>query len=470
MMNFTHIVVNRKGIMKIVKIKDEIFRANDVRGIYGEELNADVAYTFGKSFGSYVQKEGINDVIIGNDNRESGIVLSNALIKGLMESGMHVINLGLVTTPMYYFAKKRNRYKAGIMITASHNPREYNGFKFSFSEKGNACGDEIIAFRDFTNRQEFVDGQGSISTLNIREDYLTQVRNSVSLGERKVKVVYDCGNGTGSIIVKDILDMFDLEYELLYCDSDPTFPHHHPDPCVHENMIDLGKKVKELHYDLGIGIDGDADRVGLVDENGNVISSDLVMLIVYRFLAKTMKNKKALYDVKCSKTLIDEIEKLGLVGTMNRTGNSYMNLAVNEGDYDFGGEYSGHLWFRDKWPGFDDGIYAGLRLVEILSKSTGTISDLLANINHYYSTEEIKVAAPDDIKFDVVEKVKTYCINKNYPMITVDGVRVTFDDGWALVRASNTGPNITVRFEAKTEERLLAIQKEFMDLLDSYLR
>ena len=456
--------------MNIVKINDEIFREYDVRGIYGKDLDIDVAYTFGRSFGSYIQTMGNHEVIIGNDNRESGPILSNGLIKGLLSTGVHVINLGLVTTPMYYYAKKKNNIQAGIMITASHNPREYNGFKISFNDKGNACGKAITDFRDYTNANNFINGNGYITTMNIRDEYLEEVKKSVDLGSRRVKVVYDCGNGTGSIIVKDILDMFDIDYELLYCDSDPTFPNHHPDPCVHENLKDLGNKVRELGYDLGIGIDGDADRVGLVDENGNVVSNDLIMLIVYRSMVNVMKKKKAIYDVKCSKTLIDEIEKLGLEGTMNRTGNSYMNLAINEGDYDFGGEYSGHLWFRDKWPGFDDGIYAGLRLIEILSKTNDKVSDLLANINHYYSTEELKFKADDNIKFDVIEKVKQYCINKNYNIITVDGVRVTFDDGWALVRASNTGPNITVRFEAKTEERLQAIQKEFTDLLNEYLK
>lgn len=456
--------------MKIVKINNEIFREYDVRGIFGQDLDIDVAYTFGKSFGSYIQKVGNKEVIIGNDNRESGPILSNGLIKGLLDSGVDVLNLGLVTTPMYYYAKKKYNIKSGIMITASHNPREYNGFKISFNEKGNACGQAIIDFRDFTNKQDFIDGKGKITTINIREDYLKLIHDSIDLGNRKVKVIYDCGNGTGSIIVKDILDMFNIEYELLYCDSDPTFPNHHPDPCVHENLIDLGNKVKELGYDLGIGIDGDADRVGLVDANGNVISSDLIMLIVYRSMVNTMKEKKAIYDVKCSKSLIDEIEKLGLKGTMNRTGNSYMNLAINDGNYDFGGEYSGHLWFRDKWPGFDDGIYAGLRLIEILSKTDKPISALLDNINHYYSTEELKFKAADNIKFDIIDKIKEYCINKDYNIILVDGVRVTFDDSWALVRASNTGPNITVRFEAKTEERLQEIQTEFTDLLNNYLK
>lgn len=456
--------------MKIVKINNEIFREYDIRGIYGKDLNIDVAYTLGRSFGSYIQQNGDKEVIIGNDNRESGPVLSNGLIKGLIESGAHVINLGLVTTPMYYYAKKKYQIQTGIMITASHNPREYNGFKISFNESGNACGQAIVDFRDFTNKGDFVRGNGQLTTRNIREDYLDLICNSIDLGTRKIKVVYDCGNGTGSIIIKNILDMFDIDYELLYCESDPTFPNHHPDPCVHANMIDLGNKVKELGYDLGIGIDGDADRVGLVDENGNIISTDLIMAIVYRYLEPNLKTRKAIFDVKCSKALIDELDRLGLEYTMNRTGNSYNNLAINEGNYDFGGEYSGHVWFTDKWPGFDDGIYAGLRLVEILSKTNKKTSELLEGINKYYSTEELKIETDDNKKFNIVEKVKQYCIEKKYNIVTIDGVRVNFDDSWALVRASNTGPNLTLRFEATTEERLTEIQNEFTEIVHNYLK
>lgn len=456
--------------MEIVKVNENIFREYDIRGIYGTDLDINVAYTIGRSFGSYVKHMGENDVIIGNDNRESGPVLSNGLIKGLVESGVHVINLGLVTTPMYYYAKKINKIMCGIMITASHNPREYNGFKISFSHIGNAYGDSIREFRDYTNNGNFIDGNGSITTLNIKEDYLNYIKNSVNLGDRKIKVVYDCGNGTGSIIVKDILDMFDnIEYELLYCDSDPTFPNHHPDPCVHANLSDLRNKVQELGYDIGIGIDGDADRCGVVDNNGNIISADLYMTIMYKYINSNLKNRKGLFDVKCSKTLIDELEKLNIEPVMYRTGASYTNMMMQEGDFDFGGEYSGHLFFRDKFLGFDDGIYAGLRMIELLSNTDKLCSNLLDGTSKYFSTEELKFKANDDIKFNIVDKVKEYCINNNYNIIDVDGVRVTFDDSWALVRCSNTGPNITVRFEANTEERLSEIQKEFTDLLNTLL-
>ncbi len=455
--------------MKRKKVNETIFREYDIRGIWEEEIDEEVAYTIGKSFASFIQPMGKKEVIVGHDNRISSPAIHQALLAGLTESGADVIDLGLVTTPMYYYAKKKYQVETGIMITASHNPKEYNGFKISFSLEGNACGKIIQDFGHFTNEGTFLEGNGQVRLLEIEKEYLEEVQKSVDLGERKVKVVFDCGNGTGSIIIQKILEMFPVEYELLYCDSDPEFPHHHPDPSVRENMKDLAEKVRELGYDLGIGIDGDADRVGLVDEKGEIIRNDLMMLIVYRALAPTMKKKKAVYDVKCSKTLIDGLKELGLEAEMARTGNSYMNLKINEEDLDFGGEYSGHLWFRDKWPGFDDGIYAGMRLIEIVSHTDKKVSELLDHIHPYFATEELKFHAPDEIKFDIVEKVKSYCQEKGYQMITVDGVRVEFEDGWALVRCSNTGPNIIARFEAREENHLQEIQTEFTDLLNKLL-
>lgn len=454
--------------MNLVKdISPNIFREYDLRGIYPEEITEDVAYTLGRSFGTYIKKFGFEKTVIGHDNRLSSPSLSDALIKGILETGIDVINLGLVTTPMYYFAKYHLEIYSGIMITASHNPKEYNGFKMSFSKVGNAYGEQIQEFRKFTHDLNFDSGNGTEIKLDIKSSYLKLLKNSIDLGNRKVKVVVDCGNGTGSVVIKDVLDMFPIDYELLYAESDGNFPNHHPDPSVAANMVDLGRKVKELGYDFGIGIDGDADRVGIVDENGKLIPTDLVMIIIYRYLFPTMKNRKALFDVKCSKALIDELEELGIEPVMYRTGNSYTNMKMQEGDFDFGGEYSGHIFFRDKFPGFDDGIYGGLRMIEILSHEEQDISELLEGIHSYYSTEEIKIAVTDETKFEIVEKVKEYAVSKNYSIITLDGVRIAFDDGWALVRASNTGPNITVRFEATTEERLEELQNEFLDVIEA---
>lgn len=451
--------------MELVKMKKEIFREYDIRGIYPEELDVDGAYTFGRSFASYIEDK---KVIIGYDNRESSLPLHEALVAGLMESGAQILDLGLVTTPMYYYAKKKFNYTNGIMITASHNPREYNGFKISFDIIGNAFGKTIQDFYDYTSKLDFKTLEGSIDFYNIREDYLNNFKNSIALGPKKIKAVIDCGNGTGSIIVHDIMEMFDIDCEFLYCDSDPRFPNHHPDPSVKENNNDLAKKVLEVGADIGIGIDGDADRVGIVLENGEYISADLVMLIFYRALNNTLKNRKAVFDVKCSKTLIDGLEKLNMPYEMYRTGASYLNYKVNTDNFDFGGEFSGHLWFGDKYMRFDDGIYAGVRLIEVLSKSNLKASELLNDTTKYYQTPELKIAVTDDNKFEIVNKVKEYCQNKDYKYIDIDGVRAIFADSWALVRASNTGPNLTVRFEAETEDRLNEIQNEFMEIINEY--
>lgn len=452
--------------MEIVKIDEKIFREYDIRGIYNKDIDEDVAYTFGLSFGSYITDK---KVIIGYDNRVSSPIIRDCLVEGLVESGCEVIDLGLVTTPMYYYAKKKNNIESGIMITASHNPKEYNGFKISFDIMGNAYGKLIRDFRDYTNLGEFKKGNGSVTKLDIKKDYLDLIKNSITLGDKKIKLVVDCGNGTGSVIIKEILDMFDIEYKLLYCESDPEFPNHQPDPAVIKNQRELSNKVKELGYDFGFSVDGDADRVGIVDELGNIISADIYLSLIYRQLSSTIKDKKAIYDVKCSKTLIDELDKLGYDHTMYRTGNSYMNMKINNDDYLFGGEFSGHVWFRDKFPGFDDGIYAGFRVLEILSNTNKTLSELLLGLNKYYSTEEIKIKVTEETKFDIVSKVKEYCDSKQYKYNDIDGVRVIFDDSWALIRASNTGPNLTVRFEANNELRLKEIQEEFMNVLEEII-
>lgn len=455
--------------MKITKeINKDIFREYDLRGVGDTDLTDDVVYTIGKSYGTYIKKDGNNKVVIGHDNRLTSERIVNALIEGLKSTGLTIIDLGLVTTPMYYFAKKHYNVGTGIMVTASHNPKEYNGFKISFSEIGNAYGPLIEDFKNFTYKAEFITEEGgNIINKDIKVAYLENIKNSVNLGKRKIKVVIDCGNGTGSTIVKDIFKLFDIDVTYLYCESDGNFPNHIADPAVRANMIDLGKKVKEVNADFGIGIDGDADRVGVVDENGNYLTADLLMLIVYRYLSNTIKTKKAVFDVKCSRALIDGLKDLGLKTEMYRTGNSYLNLKMQEG-YDFGGEYSGHFFFRDKYQGFDDGIYAGLRIIEILSNNTCKFSELLKNINTYYSTEEIKVAVREDNKFKIVDKIKEYVEEKHYLSEQIDGVRVEFDYGWALVRASNTGPNLTVRFEANTEENLKSIENEFMSLINKY--
>lgn len=449
-------------------INQTIFRAYDIRGIYEEQITDETAYILGKSFGSYVKLRGKTEVLVGYDNRLSSPVLADNLIKGLLESGVDVTSLGLVTTPMYYFARQHLNKWAAVMITASHNPSNHNGFKISFDENGNAAGEEIIAFRDFTNKGEFSTGEGKLSTYDIKDEYVNLIINNLKIN-KNIKAVFDCGNGTVSIIIKEILDKLNITYDLLYCDSDPTFPNHHPDPSVSENLVDIQKRVVELGYDIGIALDADGDRVRIIDEKGNIINSDVFMIIMYRYLNNNLKVRKALYDVKCSKALVDELEKLGLEQIMYRTGNSYMYRKMHEENLEFAGEYSGHMWFGDRFYGFDDGLYAGLRMIEVLSNTDKKMSELYNDINVYYSTDELKLNTTEENKYKIVEEVKKYAIGKNYKYNDIDGIRVEFSDGWALIRYSNTGPVISARFEANSNERLKEITDEFMVIINKMI-
>ena len=449
-------------------INQTIFRAYDIRGIYEEQITNETAYILGKSFGSYVKLRGKTEVLVGYDNRLSSPVLADNLIKGLLESGVDVTSLGLVTTPMYYFARQHLNKWAAVMITASHNPSNHNGFKISFDENGNAAGEEIIAFRDFTNKGDFSTGEGKLSTYDIKDEYVNLIVNNLKIN-KNIKAVFDCGNGTVSIIIKEILDKLNITYDLLYCDSDPTFPNHHPDPSVSENLVDIQKRVVELGYDIGIALDADGDRVRIIDEKGNIINSDVFMIIMYRYLSNNLKVRKALYDVKCSKALVDELEKLGLEQIMYRTGNSYMYRKMHEENLEFAGEYSGHMWFGDRFYGFDDGLYAGLRMIEVLSNTDKKMSELYNDINVYYSTDELKLNTTEENKYKIVEEVKKYAVGKNYKYNDIDGIRVEFSDGWALIRYSNTGPVISARFEANSNERLKEITDEFMAIINKMI-
>jgi len=437
-----------------------IFREYDIRGIFDKQMNYKTGFIIGQSYGSKSIELGSKEVVIGYDNRLTSEKLHNEVIKGLISTGINVIDIGLVTTPMLYFARTNYNLPLGIMITASHNPKEYNGFKFSFSKEGNAYGKQIEEFYEYTKNNIFKQGIGIVENKNIKEDYINNMLNSLNFGDKKIKVVFDCGNGTGSIILKDIISKIDIiEPYYIYCESDGNFPNHHPDPSVKENMNDLKQKVLELSCDIGVAFDGDADRVGIVDEKGNIVKIDILMAIIYNYLNKTLINRNALFDVKCSRTLIDELDKLKINKTMYRTGASYTNMMMQTGKFDFGGEYSGHLFFKDRYQGFDDGIYAGLRIIEILSHNN-KLSDLYKNFNEYYSTEELFINVNENDKQNIIEYIKNYAQNKNYKINDIDGVRIEFADGWALVRASNTTPRLSLRFEATTNERLLEIKNE----------
>lgn len=456
--------------MKLIKeINSNIFREYDVRGVYPIDINEDVAYTFGKAYGTYIKKFHQKRCIVGHDNRLSSDSLIHALTEGILSTGMDVVNLGLVTTPMYYYACIKNEIPAGVMVTASHNPKDDNGFKFSFDERGNAKGQMIQDFFHFLLEGNFDCGNGNMTHYDIREEYYQLLLSSININKkRKLRVIIDCGNGTTSMFAPDIYNRLDEDLIVLYGTSDANFPNHHPDPAVEDNLKVLKDAVLEFKADVGIAFDGDGDRVGIIDEKGRFLTADQFMMIYARSIIPVSTNKKVLYDVKCSKALKEEIEKLGGTAIICRTGNSYTKAATKENDCILGGELSGHLYFRDKFLGFDSGIYAGLRMIEILSKTEKTVSELLEGVNTYFSTPEIKIASTDTRKKVVVEKIKEYCKKQNYSFIDIDGVRVEFNDGWALVRYSNTGPNITARFEGKTKDTMNQLKDLFMDLINSY--
>lgn len=451
--------------MDIVKPIKEIFKAYDIRGKFPDEINRDVAYTIGKAYGTKLLSIGKNKCIVGYDNRESSIELSLSLSLGILSTGVDVINLGLVTTPMAIYSKEVLKIPSYVMVTASHNPKDDNGFKFSFDESGNVKGDDIDKFYDLVISGNFKEGMGKFSRYNVEKDYLELFRRGINLGNKKLKVVIDLANGTTSCIARELFEQFDIDLTIINEESDSSFPNHHPDPCVAANQKQLQDKVLELHADLGIGFDGDGDRCGIVDNLGHIIPTDIYMAIMCKDIILNNEDKRILYDVKCSNALKDEIVKWGGVPICYRTGASYTMAKVIDDNILFGGEYSGHVFFNDRIPVIGSGIYAGLRMVEVLSKTDKKLSNLVDSISKYYSTEEIKIHSPNDIKNRVIEDIKKYCINMRFNIDLTDGVKIIRPDSWSLIRVSNTGPNITVRFEADTEDKLFLIKREFTNLV-----
>ncbi len=445
-------------------MKKEIFKAYDIRGTVNKDLFIDDAYIIGQSYGSYLkEKVKLNKCVIGMDNRLTSPLIKENLIKGLLSTGINVIDYGLITTPMHYYTRYINK-TCGIMVTASHNPKDDNGFKFSFDELANARGTMIDDFRNYTFNNKFIKGKGIYVKRDIKNEYLNYLKDNINMGSKKIKAVFDPGNGTTSTIIHEVNEMFPNIIPVYINDlSDGTFPNHHPDPAVEENMEMLKKAVIENKADIGIAYDGDGDRIGIIDEQGNFIKADIYLIIAIRDIINKVNNKTFLCDVKCSKTLIDEIEKLGGSTFMSRTGTSFTESNTKANNIPLGGELSGHIFFNDRGPEVCSAIYAGLRFIEILSKTDKSFSELLENINKYYSTPEIKVPVDEQKKFIIVEKVKQYVIDKGYKFLDIDGVRVTYDDSWVLVRASNTGPNLTLRFEATTEEKLNILKDEYLN-------
>lgn len=445
-----------------MEFNENIFREYDIRGVYPIDINESFAYLFGQGFGSYIQEKfRLNTCIVGYDNRYSSVSLTDQLIKGLLSTGVNVVHIGLVTTPMVYYARDLLSIPSSIMVTASHNPKDENGFKFSF-DKENAAGEEIYALRDFIKEGNFKSGNGKLEEKEIIPDFYQLLLKNTFVGTKRLKVVIDCGNGTTSFFVRDLFSKINIDPIYLYAKSDPAFPNHHPDPAVEENLEVLKKVVVQEHADLGVAFDGDGDRCCCIDNLGRYVKSDQYMAVLVQDILPHAKNKTIVYDVKCSNTLKDRILELRGIPEMYRTGASYAMRKVIEDNLDFGGEYSGHIYFNDRMKTIGCGMYAALRMIEHLSNTNKTLAFEVDQLTKYYSTPEIKYEFSDDKKEEVVENIKQYCIRKNYTINTIDGVKVSFEDGsWALIRKSNTGPHITVRYEASTEERLEEIKNEF---------
>ncbi len=449
-------------------INEEIFRSYDIRGVYPSQINEQTAFTIGKSYGSYLQeKYAKNTCIVSHDNRLSSESLTQNLIKGLVSSGINVISLGLTTTPMNYYARYLNQMP-GIMVTASHNPKDDNGFKFSFDGMINARGEMIEDFKKYTLADKFLNGQGKITNTNITNKYLEYLKYSLKFGKNKRKVVIDPGNGATSIIARKIFDNVFCQAIYINDIPDGNFPNHHPDPAVLENLVQLQNAVKVNKADFGVAFDGDGDRIGVVMDNGEVLQIEHLMLLYIKDMLASCANKTFLCDIKCSKVM-DDIAALWKFNLVNyRTGASYTQKKVWDDNLPFGGEYSGHLYFRDRDADCVSAIYAALRLLEILSKTNEKLSRLDKEFPKYFTTEEIKVPSSDHLKFEVIKKIKEYAKSNNYPINEIDGVRITYTNGWVLVRASNTGPNITFRAEATSEAGIIALKNIYLPMIESY--
>ena len=443
-----------------------ILRENDIRGEYPTEINAEAVTRIGKAFACYLKEINVSKCIVGHDNRLSSNELNEALINSLLSSGIDVVDIGLVTTPMLNYASIVNEIPYGIMVTASHNKASDNGLKIFGENYLHLRQDELQKLYSIVKEGKETSGVGTLSNIDIKPRYIDMLTSKFKTNNKKV--VIDCGNGTASIIVKDIFSKVFPNINYINSESDGSFPIHNPDPNVDENLKWLKDLVKLRKADVGIAFDGDCDRVGIVDEEGNTITTDYLIAVYANYIIPNNDNKNVIIDVKCSSAIPNEVAKIGGNPIMVKNGSAYIESVMFDTPALIGGEYSGHVFFKDDYYGYDDGYYAGLRFAEILANTNLKASELTKNMKKYPNTPEIRLNIPDDIKFQIVDKIKAYAKEKNYDCNFADGVRVNYPDGFALVRASNTGPSITLRFEGGTEEILESRKKEFMDLIDKF--
>ncbi|UCE17934.1 MAG: phosphomannomutase/phosphoglucomutase [Gemmatimonadota bacterium] len=441
-----------------------IFRQYDVRGLVDEDLTEEVVTNLGRAYGTFLQRLGLKNVVLGRDVRLSSTRLRDDLMEGILSTGCTVIDIGVVPTPVLYFSIVHLEKDGGVMITGSHNPIEYNGFKMCRGVLS-IYGDDIQQLRGIIESGRFTSGKGQQDVYDIVPEYIRNIEGKIKI-ERPIKMVIDAGNGTAGEIAPRIFEDLGCHVVKLYCEPDGRFPNHLPDPTVPEYLKDLISKVHQEEADIGIGYDGDADRLGAVDEKGEIVWGDKLLALYARDILRNEKGSKIVFDVKCSQGLVDDITANGGVPVMWKTGHSLLKAKMKEEGAPVGGEMSGHMFFGDNY-GYDDAIYASARLVRILSESNRPFSVMTADIPRYYSTPEIRVECSEDKKFEIVDDVKNY-FKKTYETIDIDGVRILFKDGWGLVRASNTQPILVMRCEAGTEERLLEIEKIIIDKLREY--
>jgi phosphomannomutase/phosphoglucomutase len=462
-----------------------IFRAYDIRGIaqddFGDivDLTPETMYALGQGVGTYYQKKYGPRLVVGKDNRLSGDSLHEAFISGLLTTGCLITDIGYVTSPMVYFATCVMDVDGGVNITASHNPKQYNGVKLVAKNAHSVCGEELQEILKIIQNGDFTEGKGELYSKDIFPEYLEDVKKRIvlrtppayakaSAGPQKLKIIVDAGNGIAGAFAPKLLRELGCEVVELYCELDGNFPNHEANPESEKNMKDLMARVVEEKADLGIGFDGDGDRVGVVDENGKHYQSDSLLIPIARDVLSRNPGTKIIFDTKSSKVLEDDISARGGVPVRYKTGHSFIETKMKETGAALGGETSGHIFFAENWYGFDDGMYAAARIVELLSRSEKPFSAFFDGLPKVFTTPEFKIPCSDIAKFRVVEDVKNF-FTKRYPCLTIDGVWVDFGNGaWGAVRPSNTSPCLTARFEAQDEKTFNLIQKIFMDKLKEY--
>lgn len=443
-----------------------VFREYDIRGLVGEDLTEKTVRLLGRAYGTFLKDHGVDSAVVGRDNRLSSFAYSKIVSEGLQGSGVDVISIGMVTTPVLYFARVRYGAEGGVMVTGSHNPPEFNGFKLAYGPD-TLYGEGIQEIRRIAEGGRFTAGSGMAMEKDPVLDYVEDIAQRIQLGKHRVVAVVDAGNGSSGPIARKVLNRIGASYEEMFFEPDGTFPNHHPDPTRTKNLRHLAQRVTETQADLGIAFDGDADRIGVVDRTGAPVWGDELQTLFWREILARNPGALALVEVKCSQSLVDCIKEWGGVPEFTRTGHSLIKARMREADALFTGEMSGHMFFRDEYYGFDDAVYAACRLLRLLSETGEKLDEILKSLPKYCSTPEVRVDCPDERKFDVVSEI-TRMFSQDFEVITVDGARVLFPDGWGLVRASNTQPALVIRAEAKTEQGLESIKSAIEDRLGGF--